>query len=235
MPEACAKALAPTTALFGWTTKPVVCATRRDAGNDLGRVDADVEAEVVLARLHGHDDLLERAVARALAEAVDRALDLARAADLDAGERVGHCHAEVVVAVHRPDRLVGVRDLVAQVEQELAVQLGDGIADGVGDVDRRRALGDHRLEDAIEELRIGAVAVLGRELDVAAQVAREAHREPGLLEDLLARHAQLFLHVQVAGGEEDVDPRRLAALERIGGAADVAVVGARQRAHRSSP
>ena len=32
MPEAWAKALAPTTALFGWTTKPVVWATRREAG-----------------------------------------------------------------------------------------------------------------------------------------------------------------------------------------------------------
>ena len=48
---------------------------------------------------------------------------------------------------------------------------------------------------------------------------------------LLARHAELLLHVQVAGGEEDVDPGRLAALQRLGGARDVAVVGARERAH----
>jgi len=32
MPEACAKALAPTTALLGWITKPVVCDTILDAG-----------------------------------------------------------------------------------------------------------------------------------------------------------------------------------------------------------
>ena len=31
MPEACAKAFAPTTALFGWTGVPVSSATRRDA------------------------------------------------------------------------------------------------------------------------------------------------------------------------------------------------------------
>ena len=32
MPEACAKAFAPTTALFGCTTKPVICDTRREVG-----------------------------------------------------------------------------------------------------------------------------------------------------------------------------------------------------------
>ena len=46
----------------------------------------------------GHDDLLERRVAGALAEAVDRDLDLARAG-LDRGERVGRGEPQVVVAV----------------------------------------------------------------------------------------------------------------------------------------
>ena len=76
-----------------------------------------------------------------------------------------------------------------------------------------------------------AVAVLRRELDVVAQVAREAHRQPGLLEHLLGRHAQLLLHVQrrlVAMKVWMRDARR--ALQRLGGARDVAVVGARQRA-----
>ena len=39
-----------------------------------------------------------------------------------------------------------------------------------------------------------------------------------------------FSMCSVAGREEDVDARRLAALERLGGARDVAVVGARERA-----
>src|SRR6185437_10103887 len=100
-----------------------------------------------------HHDFFERAVAGTLAETVDRALDLPRAADLDAGERVRDRHAEVVVAMHRPDRLVGIRDLATQVGDELAVQLGDGVADRVGYVDRRRTFGDDRLEDTVEELR----------------------------------------------------------------------------------
>ena len=68
-----------------------------------------------------------------------------------------------------------------------------------------------RLEHAAQEVRVGAVAVLGRELHVGAQVAREAHRQLGLLEHLVGRHAQLLLHVQRAGGDEGVDARRFAA------------------------
>ena len=70
----------------------------RGAG-DLLRVDARVEtAERLLAQLDRHGDLLERAVARTLAQTVHAALDLERAV-LNGGDRVGRGHAEVVVAV----------------------------------------------------------------------------------------------------------------------------------------
>ena len=56
------------------------------------------------ARPQGHDDLFEARVARALAEAVDRDLDLA-GAGLDRGQRVGRREAQVVVAVDADDRV----------------------------------------------------------------------------------------------------------------------------------
>jgi hypothetical protein len=135
--------------------------------------------------------------------------------------------------VHAPDRAAAVGDALAQRADELAVQLGHGVAHGVGDVDRGGALGDHGLEHAAQEVGVAAVAVLGTELDVVAVLPREAHRQLRLLEHLLARHAQLLLHVQLAGGDEGVDARAGRPLQRLGGAADVAVVGARQRAHRA--
>jgi hypothetical protein len=140
-------------------------------------------------------------------------------------------HAQVVVAVHRPDRLVGVGHALAQGPDELTIQFGNGIADGVGDVDGGRALFDHRLQDTAEEVHVAAVAVFRAELDVIDQIARETHRLDRLLQHLLARHAQLLLHVELAGGNEGVDAGAVRALERLGGARDVAVVGARQRAH----
>ena len=198
--------------------------------HDLRGVDAHVQAEIVAPRAHGHDDLLQRAVAGALAQAVDGALHLARATDLHAGQRVGHRHAQVVVAVHAPDRLVGVGHLLAQAANEVTVQLRDAVAHGVGDVDGAGAFLDDGLADAGQEIDVGAVAVLGRELDVAAQVAREAHGQRGLVQHLLAGHAQLLLHVEFAGGDEGVDARSVGAGQRLGGTGDVAVVGTGQRA-----
>jgi len=130
----------------------------------------EVELEVVATRAHRHHHLFQRAVAGPLAQAVDGAFDLTRAADHHPGQRIGHRHAQVVVAMHAPDRLVAVGHALAQHADELAEQLGHRVADGVGDVDRRRTLGNGAFEHAAQEVGFGAVAVLGRELDVAAQV-----------------------------------------------------------------
>ena len=87
---------------------------------DLARVDAGREADVGLARAQQHHDLLERRVARALAEAVDRALDLARAG-LQAGEGVGDGQPEVVVAVDGEHDVAQVGHQLVQPGQERGV------------------------------------------------------------------------------------------------------------------
>ena len=139
----------------------------RRPGELLG-AHADVDAgEEVAARADRHDDLLERGVAGALAEAVDRALDLACTGD-HAGERVGDRHAEVVVAVRRHD--VVARDRRHDVCDQLRVLVRNAEADGVGDVERCRAVVDGELQDVAHEVDVGPAGVLGRELDVG-QVA----------------------------------------------------------------
>ena len=81
-----------------------------------------------------------------------------------------------------------------------------------------------------------AVAVLGRELDVVAQVAREAHRQLRLLEHLLAASCAASSPCAAREVAMKVWMRaRAARLERLGGARDVAVVGARQRADGATP
>ena len=67
----------------------------------ISRVTAPVcRPTSALARVQQHHDLLERGVAGALADPVDRALDLARAGQ-QPGERVGDRQPQVVVAVDR--------------------------------------------------------------------------------------------------------------------------------------
>ena len=71
-----------------------------------------VERQAIAAHVQRHHDLFERGVAGALADAVDRALDLPRAA-LHRRQRVGDGQAEVVVAVRAEHHLVGVRHALA--------------------------------------------------------------------------------------------------------------------------
>jgi len=84
--------------------------------------------------------------------------------------------------------------------------------------------------DAGQEIEVRAVAVLGRELDVGGQVARETNRLLGLLQHLLRAHAQLLLHVQGTGGDEGVDAPGVRTFQGLCGTGDVAVVGTGQRA-----
>jgi|GEM_PF-4747761 len=146
---------------------------------DLTGLDAGVTGEVVTPRAKRHDDLLERGVTGALTQAVNGALDLSRPF-AHRGERVGDRHTEVVVAMHRPDRLVRVRDSLAQLANESGKLPRHVVPNGIRDIDGSGTRGDGRLNDAAEEIRLGAAGILGRELHVIAEIARplDRHHRP---------------------------------------------------------
>ena len=201
----------------------------RGRGDLLG-LDAGREVrELPGPRPEGHDDLLEAGVAGALAEAVDRDLDLA-GAGLDRGERVRRREAQVVVAVDGDDG--GIADPVLDPADERPELGRDRVAHGVRDVERRGAgLGDG-LVDVEQEVVLGARRVLGRELDlgVAAQrLAGPLHPAHRFGEGLLAADAQLVLEVDVARRDEQVEVRALGDADGLDGPLRVAVLAARER------
>ena len=108
MPASCANALRPTIALLACTGSSVSFDSSWLVSNSAGDWIAGVVRQAILPDAQRHHDLFERRVAGALADAVDRALDLPHAA-LDGREAVGDRQPEVVVAVRAEDRLVGVR------------------------------------------------------------------------------------------------------------------------------
>ena len=69
-----------------------------------------------------------------------------------------------------------------------AYWLGHGVADRVGNVDRRGAGLDGRLDDLGEEIQLGAGGVLGRELDVVAVALGPLDALDGPADDLLLGH-----------------------------------------------
>ena len=170
-------------------------------GLDLGR-----QAVVVEPGLQCHDDLFERGVAGALADAVDRAFDLP-GAGLAAGQAVGDGHAEVVVAMGADDRPADIGNAFLERADHPGVLERRRIADGVRDVDRGGAGLDGRLDDLAEEVELGPRGVLGAELDVRTARLGPPDALDRLLDDLRLGHPQLVLAVDRRGGQEDVDSR----------------------------
>ena len=194
---------------------------------DLTRVDARREADVGLARAQEHHDLLQRRVAGALAEAVDRALDLARAR-LQAGEGVRDGQAQVVVAVHGQDDVAQAGDELVQARQERGVLLRHRVADGVRDVDRGRALLERGRDHLGGELDVGAGGVHRAELDVVDQRAGVRDGGARLAQHVGARGLQLVLDVDVRRRDEGVHARAVGVADGLGGALDVRRMGARE-------
>ena len=102
--------------------------------NNLRSVDAQCETKVVFACSHRHHHFFQCTVAGPFTQAVDRAFHLTRTTDLHAGQRVRHRHTQIVVTVHRPDGFVSIRNTLTQTQNEVAIELRNGIPHGVGQV-----------------------------------------------------------------------------------------------------
>ena len=229
MPLSCANAFRPTIALLYCTGNEVTADDELRGARQHGGVDAGPVRQHVVAHLHRHHDLFQRGVAGALADAVDGAFDLADAG-AHAGERIGHRHAEIVVAMRREARLVGIRHALAHHLEQREIFLRHRIADGVGDIDGGGAGLDRGLDAAAEEIVLGAGAVLARPFDVVGVVARARDLRDHHLVDLVRLLLQLVFHVHGRGREEGMDAPALGRLDRLGAAVDVLECGARQPA-----
>ena len=101
-------------------------------------VDLGVERQHVVAHLHRHHDFFKRGIARPFADAVDGALDLARAGQMPASEFATAMPRSLwQCAENRALSEFGTRSRSMRDKREIFVRRG--VADGVGDVDRGRA------------------------------------------------------------------------------------------------
>ena len=107
MPASWAKAFAPTTALFGAITAPVISLSRRPGFVEFFQVEFGSHAKTILAHGERDGDFFERGVSGAFTDAVDGAFDLAHTR-ANRGQRVGDGEAEVVMAMGAQHDVLGV-------------------------------------------------------------------------------------------------------------------------------
>ena len=81
---------------------------------------------------------------------------------------------------------------------------------------------DRHVEAREQEVELRAGGVLGAELHVVGVAGGEPRALRDRVQDLPLRHPEHVLHVDLRGRDEDVDPEPVGALQRLGGALDVA-------------
>jgi len=196
--------------------------------------DSGVKAVQILARGERHDDFLHGRVARPLADAVDRAFDLARAR-ADGGQRVGHRQPQIVVAVDGENRPVDVFDVGEKIGDEVAEFLGDGIADRVRNIDGDRARIDDGRDHLHEIVAVRSRGVHRRELYVVGVGFCQPDGRDRFVEHLRPALLELVFQVDVRRRNKGMDARMRRGLDGLPGPVDVHFVGAGQTRHLGFP
>ena len=224
--------------LVGWNLGAEHVGDQAAGSVQLARLDAGMHAEVIGARAQRHDDLFQRGVACPLSESVDGALHLARAVE-HAMERVGHGHAQVVVAVHADHGAFDSGDVLADAANQRAVLFRHGIAGGVGNIDHGGAGGDDGGDHLEQVGRIGAPGIFRIELDLIDELPRQFHGIDGHLQNLAFLFGQCFavafilelaIDVYVRGADSGVYAGTLALGQSFAAGLDVGGDGTRERA-----
>src|SRR5216684_8789640 len=197
-------------------------------GEKLFQADPGGDAETLFTHRESHDDFLQRRVAGALADAVNGAFDLANTR-AHRGQRIGDSHPQIIMAMSAQSDAIRIAQVFADLPEHCAIFLGHGIADGIGQVQHRRARIDGYAAHLTQELDIGAAGVFRGEFHFAHVLASETdHRRDGF-ERLLARHVQLHAKVQVGCRKKNVQPWGGGGFKRLNGGRDVFLFRARQR------
>ena len=118
-------------------------------------------------------------------------------AGADGGDTVCHAQTEVIVAMDADHGLVNVGDVVEDAGYEVVELLRGGVSNRVRDVYGAGTGVDHRLQDPVEVVPVGAGGVHGGELDIAEVSGGAAYHLGGQLEYLLVVLLELVHEVDV--------------------------------------
>lgn len=111
--------------------------------------------------------------------------------------------------------------MLPQILKDVAILLRDGVADGVRNIDCRRAGRNGPFDNLAQKIELRAGRVFRREFDIRTIVDGPFDHLDRLANDLLLGHLELVLPVDGAGRQKDVDPRLLGSFECLPGAVDV--------------
>ncbi|MNC22744.1 hypothetical protein D3C75_707510 [compost metagenome] len=197
---------------------------------DFGAVNAGEDAAVAAPGGNGHGQFLQGAVACPFTDAVDGHLHMGSSAG-NGRQAVGYGKPKIIVAVGAVFHLVAAPDIGPHPPEQVAVLLRQGITHRIGNVQDRGAFGNDYFQHLIEEFIPGAGGVHRGEFNNLHKLLGIRHHVTGNLEHLLPAFFQLEVHMDLGGGNKQVQPASVGvlggadscvnvALDRPGEAAD---------------
>ncbi len=156
------------------------------------------------AGAQGHDDLFQSHVSGAFADAVNGSFHLA-GSGADGCQGVCYGQAKVIVAMHGDDGFADVRHIFLQVADDAVELVRCGVAHGIRNVDGSGAGVDDCFHDFGQEVQVCAGSVLRGKFHVLDKLFGIGYAFRGHAQDFGFRFFQFELHVQLAGGQENVD------------------------------
>ena len=184
----------------------------------------------ILAGGHGHHDFFQSRIAGSFAQTIDSAFNLPGAIE-HGGKRVGDRQTQIVMAMDGEDRLVRVRNALAQLPDGPAELIRQAVADRVRNIQRRGAGVDNRFENPAQKILFGTPGVLRGKLDIVRILPGALDRLDRVFDDLLRRHAEFQLHVDRRRGDERMNSRSRGIPERLARTIDILVQRPRQTAN----
>ena len=204
-------------------------ATDRD---DLLRIDTRVQfTELIGPRLQRHHDLFQCRITGTLAQTINGAFNLPRAAH-GRGQRIRHRQAQIIVTMHTDHGIIDVRHRIVQACNHRTELLRHAVTHGIRNIDRVGACINGRFHNLRQEVSLRTRGILRAELHILAERTRIFYRGNRLLNNLGARLAQLKLAVNGRRGEEHVNSRLLRRRHGFGTALNIRVNTACQPAYR---
>ena len=166
---------------------------------NFAQLDFRAEAEVRVS--HGQCDrkLFERSISGAFADAVDRALDLARAC-ANRRERIRDRKAQVVVAMRAQCEAGAIAQMFAHAGEHRRVFRRNAVANRVGQIQDCRACVRGDLDGAAEEIQIASARVFGGKFNFRATVAAITHHGVNGVQRILPRDSEFVTEMEIGGG-----------------------------------
>ena len=109
------------------------------------------------------------------------------------------------MAVDADDGFADVTNMPAEIADQIGILPGHGIADGVGNIDRRGSGLDCRLHDFSQKFRLGPGGIFRGELNIRSHRFGQTHPFGSQTENLLVGFLELVFPVDLGCGEKDMD------------------------------